>query len=123
MTSSSTGRAPPCASSWPDSRPHATSDTAPSNPELAALAAGDQLADGSLAGGSLAGGSLAEAERLLGLASEGSASVPADRRGRFEVMLALTALSVAAARGDLPVVVEQAQRLLAPARAADAAPR
>ena len=95
----------------------ATSDTAPSNPELAALAAGDQLADGSLAGGSLA-----EAERQLRLATEGAASVPADRRGRFEVMLALTALSVAAARGDLPVVVERAQRLLAPARAADAAP-
>ena len=106
LTSSSTGRAAPCASSRPDSRPTHVC-TAPSDPELAALAA-RPLADGSLAEldrwprGSLTGGSLAAAERLLGLASEGSASVPADRRGRFEVMLAIAALSVAAARGDLP---------------------
>ena len=95
----------------------ATSGTAPSNPELAALVATAQLARGSLAGGSLAA-----AERQLDLATEGSASVPADRRGRFEVMLAIATLSVAAARGDLPVVVERAQRLLAPAKAAEAAP-
>ena len=87
------------------------SDAAPSNPELAALAASDQLTRGSLAA----------AERQLALATQGSASVPPDRRARFEVMLAIAALSAAAARGDLPVVVERAQRLLAPAKAADAA--
>ena len=80
--------------------------------ELAALVAGDEVTLGSLDA----------AERHLALATEGSASVPADRRGRFEVVLAILRLSVAAQRGDLPVVVEHAQRLLAPAKAADAAP-
>ena len=80
--------------------------------ELAALMAGDEVTRGSLEA----------AERHLALATGGSASVPADRRGRFEVALAILRLSVASQRGDLPVVVEQAQRLLAPAKAADAAP-
>jgi LuxR family transcriptional regulator, maltose regulon positive regulatory protein len=80
--------------------------------ELAALVAGDQVTRGSLEA----------AERHLTLATGGSASVPADRRGRFELVLAILRLSVASQRGDLPVVVEQAQRLLAPAQAADAAP-
>jgi LuxR family transcriptional regulator, maltose regulon positive regulatory protein len=80
--------------------------------ELAALLAGDEMTRGSLEA----------AERHLALAIEGSASVPADRRGRFEVVLVILQLSLASQRGDLPVVVEQAQRLLAPGRAADAAP-
>jgi len=80
--------------------------------ELAALVAGDEVTRGSLVA----------AERHLALATGGSASVPADRRGRFEVVLAILRLSVASQRGDLPTVVEQAQRLLAPAKAADAAP-
>jgi LuxR family maltose regulon positive regulatory protein len=80
--------------------------------ELAALVAGDEVTRGSLDA----------AERHLTLATGGSASVPADRRGRFELVLAILRLSVASQRGDLPVVVEQAQRLLAPAKATDAAP-
>jgi LuxR family transcriptional regulator, maltose regulon positive regulatory protein len=79
--------------------------------ELAALLAGDEMIRGSLEA----------AERQLALAIEGSASVPADRRGRFEVALVILRLSVASQRGDLPVAVEHAQRLLAPGRAADAA--
>jgi LuxR family maltose regulon positive regulatory protein len=80
--------------------------------ELAALVAGDEMTRGSLEA----------AERHLAVAIEGSASVPADRRGRFEVVLVILRLSVAVQRGDLPTVVEQTQRLLAPGRAADAAP-
>jgi LuxR family transcriptional regulator, maltose regulon positive regulatory protein len=80
--------------------------------ELAALLAGDEVIQGSLEA----------AERHLALATGESASVPADRRGRFKVVLAILRLSVASQRGDLPVAVEQAQRLLAPAQAADAAP-
>jgi LuxR family maltose regulon positive regulatory protein len=80
--------------------------------ELAALVAGDEVTRGSLEA----------AERHLALATGGSASVPSDRRGRFEVVLAILRLSVASQRGDLPVVVEQAHWLLAPAKAADAAP-
>jgi LuxR family maltose regulon positive regulatory protein len=80
--------------------------------ELAALMAGDEVTRGSLEA----------AERHLALGTGGSASVPADRRGRFEVLLAILRLSVASQRGDLPIVVEQAQRLLAPAKATDAAP-
>jgi LuxR family transcriptional regulator, maltose regulon positive regulatory protein len=80
--------------------------------ELAALLAGDEVIQGSLEA----------AEGHLALATGESVSVPADRRGRFKVVLAILRLSVASQRGDLPVAVEQAQRLLAPAQAADAAP-
>jgi LuxR family transcriptional regulator, maltose regulon positive regulatory protein len=44
--------------------------------------------------------------------------VPADRRARFEVLLAILRLTVASHRGDLSAVVDQAQRLLAPGKAA-----
>ena len=44
-----------------------------------------------------------------------SESVPADRRGRFQVGLTVSRLSLARERGDLPAVVAEAQRLLAPA--------
>jgi LuxR family maltose regulon positive regulatory protein len=47
--------------------------------------------------------------------------VPSDRRGRFEVVLAILRLTVASHRGDLPAVVDQSQRLLAPGKAAKAA--
>ncbi|HYZ53405.1 MAG TPA: LuxR C-terminal-related transcriptional regulator, partial [Streptosporangiaceae bacterium] len=47
--------------------------------------------------------------------------VPADRRARFQVMLAIQRLTFARQRGDLPAVAGEAQRLLAPAEAADAA--
>jgi LuxR family maltose regulon positive regulatory protein len=79
--------------------------------ELAARMAGDQLALGSLE----------EAERYLALATLGCESVPADRRGRAQVVLAVVRLRLARQRGDLPAVAEQAQRLQAPAGAADSA--
>ena len=79
--------------------------------ELAALMASDEAT----------GGSLAAAERQLALAGEGSASVPADRRGRFAAVLAIAGLTVAAHRGDLPAAADRAQRLLAPAKAAEPA--
>jgi hypothetical protein len=49
------------------------------------------------------------------------AAVPADQRGRFQVNLAIVRLMLAARRGDLPAVVEESQRLLAPGGSADAA--
>ena len=79
--------------------------------ELAALVAGDEVTRGSLVA----------AERHLALATGGSASVPADRRGRFEVVLAILRLSVASQRGDLPVARDDshgcaAQRTPGPAQ-------
>jgi LuxR family maltose regulon positive regulatory protein len=79
--------------------------------ELAARMAGDELARGSLE----------EAERYLTLATRGLETVPADRRGRSQVVLALVRMRLARQRGDLPAVAEEAQRLLAPAEAADSA--
>jgi len=60
----------------------------------------------------LARGSLDEAERQLALAIQRSASVPAARRGRLEVMLTVLRLYLARQRGDLPAVTEAADRLL-----------
>jgi LuxR family maltose regulon positive regulatory protein len=79
--------------------------------ELAALTAWGELIQGSLE----------EAARYLALAARGSASVPADRRGRMQVVLAGLRMRLARQRGDLPVVAEEAQRLLAPAETADPA--
>ena len=79
--------------------------------ELAARMAGDQLALGSLE----------EAERYLALATQGFESVPADRRGRAQVVIAVMRMRLARQRGDLAAVAKQAQRLLAPAGAADSA--
>jgi LuxR family maltose regulon positive regulatory protein len=79
--------------------------------ELAARMAGDELARGSLE----------EAERYLALAAQGLESVPADRRGRSQVVLAVVRMRFARQRGDLPAVAEQAQQLMAPAEAADPA--
>lgn len=64
-------------------------------------------------------GSLEQAERHLATASRGSTSVAEDRRGHFEVMLAVLRLSLARQRSDLPVVAEEAQRLLEPAEATE----
>ena len=47
--------------------------------------------------------------------------MPAQRRGRFQVSLGILRLSLARQRGDVPVVAEEAQRLLAPAGASDGA--
>ena len=79
--------------------------------ELAARMAAHELTEGSPA----------EAERYLALAAGGLESVPADRRGRSQVALAVVRLRFALRHGDLPAVAEQAQRLLAPAGAADPA--
>jgi LuxR family maltose regulon positive regulatory protein len=77
--------------------------------ELAARVAGDQLARGSLE----------EAERCLALASRTLESVPADRRGRAQVVLAVVRMRLARQRGDLETVAGEAQRLLAPAVTAE----
>ena len=79
--------------------------------ELAALAAADQLAQGSLE----------EAERYLTLAALGSASVLEGRRGRVQMLLGIVGLVLARQRGNLPAVAEQARRLQAAAEAPDAA--
>ena len=78
--------------------------------ELAALAAADELARGSLEA----------AERYLGVAERGSASVPA-WRGQARVLLGVVRLSLARQRGDLPAVAAEARRLQAIAEAPDAA--
>src|SRR5260370_36173428 len=63
-----------------------------------------------MAADELARGSLEAAERYLALASPGSAAVPADRPGRFQVLLAIARLGVAQQRSNLPAAVDQAQR-------------
>jgi LuxR family maltose regulon positive regulatory protein len=73
--------------------------------ELAALMAFDELDGGSLDG----------AQRYLTLAAGGTASVPADRLGSFQTRVAVLRLVLARQRSDLPTVVEETQRLLAPA--------
>ena len=78
--------------------------------ELAAVAAGDELARGSLEA----------AERHLGLAERASASVPEARRGQFQVLLGIARLLVARHRSDLPAVAEEVRRLEAMAEAPDA---
>lgn len=80
------------------------------DPELAALKASDELARDSVEKG----------EPHLVRATRGLASLPEHRRGRFEVALALLRLTLARRRGDLPAVVDEAERLLATAGALDA---
>ena len=79
--------------------------------ELAARAAGVQLARGSLE----------EAERYLALATRKLGSVPAGRAGRAQAVLAVVRMRLARQRGDLAAVAREAQRLLAPAVSADPA--
>jgi LuxR family transcriptional regulator, maltose regulon positive regulatory protein len=79
--------------------------------ELAALTAWGELIQGSLE----------EAGRYLALAARGAAAVPADRRGRMQVVLAGLRMRLARQRGDLPLVAAEAQHLLVPAEAADPA--
>jgi LuxR family maltose regulon positive regulatory protein len=84
--------------------------------ELTAVAAFDELARGSLEG----------AERHLARAvrefERNEGSVLAKRRGRLQVFLAVVRLWLARQRGDLPTVVEEANRLLAPEAANTAEP-
>ena len=79
--------------------------------ELAARVAGDQLARGSLE----------EAERYLAISTRAVESVPAGRRGRAQVVLAVVRMRLARQRGDLTAVAEEARRLLAPAVATELA--
>jgi LuxR family maltose regulon positive regulatory protein len=85
--------------------------TSAAEAELAAVAAGDELARGSLEA----------AERYLGLAERGSASVPEDRRGQAQLLLGIVRLLVARQRGNRPAVAEEARRLEAAAEAPEAA--
>jgi LuxR family maltose regulon positive regulatory protein len=78
-------------------------DTVVADAELAAQLAVDQVLRGSLEA----------AERYLALAAGNSGSVPADRRGRFQLELATLRMALAEGRGDLPAAVKEAQPLLA----------
>jgi LuxR family maltose regulon positive regulatory protein len=79
--------------------------------ELAAVAAGDELARGSLEA----------AERHLALAERGSRLVPEGRRGQAQLLLGIVRLLLARQRGDRPAVAEEAGRLQAMAEAPEAA--
>jgi LuxR family maltose regulon positive regulatory protein len=79
--------------------------------ELAARMAGDELARGSLE----------EAERYLTLAARALEPVPADRRGRSRLVVAVVRMHFVRQRGDLPAVTEQARQMLAAAEAGDLA--
>jgi LuxR family maltose regulon positive regulatory protein len=87
----------------------------------ASMTAADAELTALLAARELDEGSYAAAERNLQLAAERSASLPADRRGHLHVALAMLRLALAQLRGDLPVAVEEARRLLEPAVTAAAA--
>jgi LuxR family transcriptional regulator, maltose regulon positive regulatory protein len=82
-------------------------DVVAADPELTTLLAARELNQGSLA----------DAERHLQLAAEGSESVPASRRGHLQIVLGMQRLTLARLRGDLPVALEEARRLVTPAAA------
>jgi LuxR family maltose regulon positive regulatory protein len=115
------------ADHWVDLDLHGQGATA--HELLTAFPAGEVAADAELtalmAAGELTRGSPEEAERYLAQAAQGldgsKGPVPAERRGRLQIFLAIARLWLARRRGDLPAVVEEAQRLLAPAETADAA--
>jgi len=79
--------------------------------ELAALAAADELAHGALEA----------AERYLGLAERGMASIPDDRRAHAQLLLGITRLVLARQRWNLQAVTEEARQLQAVAEAPGAA--
>ena len=79
--------------------------------ELAAVAAGDELARGSLEA----------AGRYLALAERASASVPDGRAGQAQLLLGMVRLLLARQRGDRPAVAEEAQRLVTMAEGEDVA--
>jgi LuxR family transcriptional regulator, maltose regulon positive regulatory protein len=86
-------------------------DASAADAELAAVAAGDELARGSLAA----------AERYLRLAEQGSASVPDGRHGQARLLLGVVGLLLARQRADLPTVAEEARRLRDMTQASEAA--
>ena len=59
-------------------------------------------------------GSLEEAQRYLSLSTAGCESVPLERRGGFQILLGILRLALARQRGDLPTVIEEAERLQSP---------
>jgi LuxR family maltose regulon positive regulatory protein len=67
-------------------------------------------------------GLLAEAGRHLAAATAGLGAVPASQRGQLQATLAILHLFLAHQRGDLPAVVAEAERLLAPAGPPGTAP-
>jgi LuxR family transcriptional regulator, maltose regulon positive regulatory protein len=77
----------------------------------ACVVTGDAELTAVAAAAELMHGSLEEGTRYLALAAAGAASVPADRRGRFQVMLTVLRLYLARDCGDLAAVTEEAQRL------------
>ena len=85
--------------------------TRTADPGLAALMAADELAHGSLEA----------AERYLGLAERGLASVPDARRGQAQLLLGITRLVLDRQRWNLQAVAEEARRLQVMAEAPDAA--
>src|SRR5215472_2565721 len=86
-------------------------ETLAADAELAAVAAGDQLARGSLEA----------AERYLGLAERASAPVPEGRQGQARLLVGMVRLLLARQRGNRPAVAERAQRLQAAAEAPESA--
>jgi LuxR family transcriptional regulator, maltose regulon positive regulatory protein len=78
---------------------------------LAAVAAADELAQGSLEA----------AERYLGMAARGSESAPADRREQLQLLLGAVRLLHARQRGDPQAVIDEMLQLRALAEAPDAA--
>jgi len=79
--------------------------------ELAVLGAAEELAHGSLEA----------AERYLGLAERGMASVPDARRTQARLLLGITRLVLARQRWNLQAVAEEARQLQAMAEAPDVA--
>ncbi len=78
-----------------------------------ALLTGDAELACTMAGIEILRGSLNEAQRYLTLAERGSAALPADRRARLQVTLAVLRLHLASQRVDLPAAAAEAERLLA----------
>ncbi|HXL96474.1 MAG TPA: LuxR C-terminal-related transcriptional regulator [Streptosporangiaceae bacterium] len=70
--------------------------------------------------GDLVRGALEDAGRRLAMVAGALRAVPADRRGRLQVMLAVLRLFLARCHADFPVVADEAQRLLALTDGADA---
>jgi LuxR family maltose regulon positive regulatory protein len=85
--------------------------TVAADAELTAVRAADKMVRGSLD----------EAGRDLALAASALASMAADRRGRVQILLSLLRFSLARRRMDIPAAAQQAQRLVACMKTADAA--
>ena len=86
-------------------------DLAAADAELAVVAAADELAQGTLEA----------AEQYLEIADRGSASVPDARRGQLDLLLSFVRLLLDRQSGNLPAVIEDANRLSVMADAVDVA--